>query len=126
MPRLLIAALAGLALGAGANLALVEAEPRCGARGMLDQGTLRGDGVFLAVLTAGCGQARSCTVADATGPIAREIVPRGIEQDCVALNQYVGAGLNAIPGYLTGECFARAELAPPPRTIHPEHRCDPR
>lgn len=126
MKRLLTVALAGAALGAGGNLALVEPEPRCGARAMLDQGTLRGDGVFLAVMTSGCGEARSCTVADATSPIAREIVPRGVEQDCVAFNQYIGAGLNSIPGYLTGECWSRAETAPPPRTHHPERRCERR
>ncbi len=126
MKRLLIVALAGATVGAGAALALVPPDSRCGARGMLDQGTLRGDGVLLAVMTARCGEARSCTVADATRPIARELVPAGVEQDCVAFNQYIGAGLNAIPGYLTGECFSRAEVAPPPRTLYPEHRCGPR
>lgn len=126
MKRLLIAALAGAALGAAGNLALVEPEPRCGARGMLDQGTLRGDAVLLAVMTTGCGEARSCTIADETRPIAREVVPAGVEQDCVAFNQYIGAGLNSIPGYLTGECHSRAEVAPPPRRIYPEHRCGSR
>ena len=116
--RLLIAALAGAAIGAGAHLALVDPAPRCG---LLDQGTIRGDGVFLAV---GCAGTRTCTVGDATKPIAREIVPEGVRQDCVAFNQYIGAGLNSIPGYLTGECFAFAEVDG--RRIHPEHRCDPR
>ena len=123
MQRLLIVALAGIALGIGANLALTDAERSCGARGLLDQGTIRGDGVFLAVMTAGCGEARSCTVADATKRIAREVVPAGVEQDCVAFNQYVGAGLNAIPGYLTGECFSHAEVSPPRRRLYPERRC---
>ncbi len=126
MRRLVLIALLGLLAGAGAQLALREPAPGCGSRALLDQGTLRGDGVFLAVMTAGCGEARSCTVADATKPIAREIVPAGVAQDCVAFNQYIGAGLNAIPGYLTGECFSRAEVAPPARTIHPEHRCEAR
>ena len=72
----------------------------------------------------------SCTIADATRPIAREIVPRGVAQDCVAFNQYVGAGLNQIPGYLTGECFSHAEVSAPPRLarkrLYPEHRCEAR
>ena len=118
MKRLLTVALAGLALGAGANLALDDAPARCG---QLDQGTIRGDGVFLAV---GCEGTRSCTIGDATKPIAREIVPAGVRQDCVAFNQYIGAGLNSIPGYLTGECFAFAEVDG--KRLHPEHRCDPR
>ena len=118
MTRLLIVALAGLALGAGANLALDDPPARCG---LLDQGTIGGDGVFLAV---GCEGTRSCTVGDATKPIAREIVPVGVRQDCVAFNQYIGAGLNAIPGYLTGECFAFAETDG--RRFYPEHRCEAR
>ena len=118
MKRLLTVALTGLALGAGTNLALMDQSRGCG---LLDQGTARGDGVFLAV---GCEGARSCTVGDATKPIAREMVPDGVRQDCVAFNQYVGAGLNAIPGYLTGECFAFAEVDG--TRFHPEHRCDPR
>ena len=51
MKRLLTVALAGLALGAGANLALTEPPPPCA---RLDQGTIRGDGVFLA-----CGRIAS-------------------------------------------------------------------
>ena len=126
MRRLLALAVAGLAAGAGAQLALVEPEPRCGSRALLDQGTLRGDGVFLAVLTEGCGERRSCTVADATKAIAREVVPAGVAQDCVAFNQYIGAGLNAIPDYLTGECFSHAGVSPPPRKLYPRRRCAPR
>ncbi len=118
MKRLPIVALAGLALGAGANFAASDPRPRCG---LLDQGTLRGDGVFLAV---GCEGARSCTIGDATKAIAREVVPEGVRQDCVAFNQYIGAGLNAIPGYRTGECFAYAEIDG--RRHHPEHRCGSR
>ena len=118
MPRLLTVALAGLALGAGANFALDGPPAPCG---LLDQGTIRGDGVFLAV---GCEGTRTCTIADATKPIAREIVAEGVRQDCVAFNQYIGAGLNAIPGYLVGECFAFAQVDG--RRRHPEHRCDPR
>ncbi len=113
--RVAALAVAGLLGGVGAQFALVEPERPCA---RLDQGTTRGDGVFLAV---GCAGARSCTVGDATSAIAREIVPDGVRQDCVAFNQYIGAGLNAIPGYLTGECFAYAEIDG--RRLHPEHRC---
>jgi hypothetical protein len=39
------------------------------------------------------------------------VVASGIEQDCVAFNQFVGAGFNAIPGYVTGECFGAATVS---------------
>ena len=32
-------------------------------------------------------------------------------EDCVAFNQFIGAGLKQIPGYVVGECFGRARLA---------------
>lgn len=114
--RLVALAIAGLAVGATVQLALIEPVAPCA---RLDQGTVGGDGVFLAV---GCEGTRSCTVGDATRPIAREVVPAGVRQDCVVFNQYIGSGLNSIPGYLTGECFAFAEVDG--RRIHPEHRCD--
>ena len=113
-----LAVLAGLLLGAATQLALVEPEPPCA---RLDQGTVRGDGVFFAV---GCAGTRSCTIGDATSPIAREVVPAGVQQDCVAFNQYIGAGLNAIPGSLTGECYAFADVGG--RRLYPEHRCGER
>jgi hypothetical protein len=69
--------------------------------------------VFFAVVPRPCSGAGEtvCEVGDATGPIDREIVAAGIEQDCVAFNQFVGAGFNAIPGYVTGECFGVATVS---------------
>ena len=52
-----------------------------------------------------------CEVGDGTGAIDREVVAAGIDQECVAFNQFVGAGFNAIPGYVTGECFGVARVS---------------
>jgi hypothetical protein len=68
--------------------------------------------VFFAVVPRPCSGVgeTACEVGDGTGPIDREVVAAGIEQDCVAFNQYVGAGFNAVPGYVTGECFGVATV----------------
>jgi hypothetical protein len=67
-------------------------------------GSSAADGVFFAVVPRPCSGAGEtvCEVADGTGSIDREVVAAGIDQDCVAFNQFVGAGFNAIPGYVTG------------------------
>jgi hypothetical protein len=69
--------------------------------------------VFFAVVPRPCSGLgeTACEVADATGPIDREVVAAGIDQDCVAFNQFVAAGFNAIPGYVTGECFGVARVS---------------
>lgn len=124
----LAALIAGLAAGAGAVLAFTDAPRGCEPRGLRDAGTLRGDGVLLARVTGVCGDldgAVSCTIGDGTSPIAGEVVPRGVAQDCAVFNQYIGAGLPAASGYLSGECFTYARVSAPglERTIHPENRC---
>ena len=43
---------------------------------------------------------------------------------CFGGDQFIGAGLNLVQGYLTGECFAFAEVVG--RRFHPEHRCEAR
>src|SRR5512132_1154349 len=67
----------------------------------------------------GCGGHRdaaadACARAGCAGgssAIDREVVAAGIDQDCVAFNQFVGAGFNAIPGYVAGECFGAATVS---------------
>jgi hypothetical protein len=86
------------------------------------------DGVFAALLKRGCDddQVRACTVGDGHGPIDRETVPAGVRQDCFAFNQFIGSGLNAIPGYATGECFGRASIrigTGEPIVRYPRRRC---
>jgi hypothetical protein len=75
-------------------------------------GTEVSDGLFAARIPAACeiDRRRSCTVADGHGPIAREIVPAGVAQDCFASIRFVGAGATQLPGYAAGECFCVALL----------------
>ena len=71
----------------------------------------------------------TCEVGDGGGPIDRETVPAGVVQDCVAFNQHVGAGLDQVPGFRTGECFGRARVwigdEAAPRVRPAPHRCLP-
>jgi hypothetical protein len=102
------AALAALAGCGGHRDAVTDACTRAGFAG----GSSAADGVFFAVVPRPCSGTGEtvCEVADGTGPIDREVVAAGIDQDCVAFNQFVGAGFNAIPGYVTGECFGVARV----------------
>ena len=69
-------------------------------------------------------------MGDGTSEIVRETVAAGSRVDCFAFNQFVGAGLNQIPGYLAGECFGYARLLAPAvglhRTAYPTFRCPTR
>ena len=128
-PALLAAAVAGLlAGGVGWPLARAGAEDPCADAGFV-AGSDRTDGLFAARIPAGCGTdgERTCRVGDGTSEIVRETVAAGSELDCFAFNQFVGAGLNQIPGYLAGECFGRARLTAPSadldRTAYPSFRC---
>jgi hypothetical protein len=133
MRRRVAAGLAAIAVAAcsvcaacgGGRGAVADACAHAGFNG----GASAADGVFFAAVPrpcAGTGET-ACAVGDGTGPIDREVVAAGIEQDCVAFNQFVGAGFNAIPGYVTGECFGvatvsvRGRLAPAVR--HAPRRC---
>jgi hypothetical protein len=113
-------ACAGCGGGAGA-----DACSSAGFRG----GASAADGVFFAVVPRPCSGAgqTACTVGDGTSAIDREVVAAGIEQDCVAFNQFVGAGFNAIPGYVTGECFGVATVSVDGRLMrterHAPRRC---
>lgn len=84
----------------------------CGRAGF-SGGSTASDGVFFAVVPRPCSGTGEtvCEVGDGTGAIDREVVAAGIDQDCVAFNQFVGAGFNAIPGYVTGECFGVAKVS---------------
>jgi hypothetical protein len=131
-PTLLAAAVAGLlAGGVGWPLAREGAEDPCTGAGFV-AGSDRTDGLFAARIPAGCGteQERTCRVGDGTSEIVRETAAAGSELDCFAFNQFVGAGLNQIPGYLAGECFGRARLTAPAagldRTAYPTFRCPTR
>jgi hypothetical protein len=107
------AVLAALSTAAcGGARAPAEAPDPC-ARAGFSGGTTAADGAFFAVIPRGCarGHRQECTVGDATGPIDREVVDAGVEQSCVAFNQFVGSGLSQVPGYVTGECFGRATVA---------------
>jgi hypothetical protein len=124
---------------AAACIAAIAAGSACGGKGGavgdacghagFSGGSSAADGVFFAVVPRPCSGdgETACTVGDATGPIDREVVAAGIEQDCVAFNQYVGAGFNAIPGYVTGECFGVATVSVdrrvPPTARHAPRRC---
>jgi hypothetical protein len=110
VPVLVAGALAIAACGGGRDRpAAADACARAGFSG----GTTAADGEFFAVIPRGCarGRAQECVVADGTGPIDREVVDAGIEQSCVAFNQFVGSGLTQVPGYVTGECFGRAAVS---------------
>ena len=132
-PAALVSAVVPLAIlaggcGGGADGSRGGASDPC-ARAGFSGGSSAVDGVFFAVIPRGCGAgaARRCTVADGTGPIDTETVDAGIDQSCVAFNQYVGSGLTQIPGYVTGECFGRAVVsggrALAPRTRFAPRRC---
>jgi hypothetical protein len=131
MPRAAAAVLAALALaGCGAGRPAAQTPDPCATAGF-SGGTTAADGAFFAVIPRGCarGRAQTCTVADGTGPIDREIVDTGVEQSCVAFNQFVGSGLSQVPGYVTGECFGRATVAAAgalaPRTRFAPRHCLP-
>ena len=116
-PAVLVAVVAPLAILVGGCGGGVDGPRRGGpdacARAGFSGGSSAADGVFFAVIPRGCGvgAARRCTVADGTGPIDTETVDAGIDQSCVAFNQFVGSGLSQVPGYVTGECFGRATVA---------------
>jgi hypothetical protein len=103
------AALALAACGGGGERAAAGPCARAGFAG----GSSGSDGLFFAVVARACARGRrtACTIADGTGPIERELVERGLDQSCVAFNQFVGSGSTQIPGYVTGECFGRAEVS---------------
>jgi hypothetical protein len=129
---LLAAAAAGLLAGGVAlPLARSAAEDPCAGAGFV-AGAERTDGLFAARIPARCGteEQRTCRVGDGTSEIVRETVAAGSRLDCFAFNQFVGAGLNQIPGYLAGECFGRARLEAPAarlaRTAYPTFRCGER
>jgi hypothetical protein len=129
VPTLLAAAVAGLLAGGVAwPLARDGAQDPCADAGFV-AGSDRTDGLFAARIPAGCGTAgeRTCRVGDGTSEIVRETVAADSQLDCFAFNQFVGAGLNQIPGYLAGECFGRARLEAPAaglkRTAYPTFRC---
>ena len=110
-----MAAAAGLlAGGVVLPLARGSGEDPCARAGFV-AGAERTDGLFAARIPAACGSAgeRICRVGDGTGEIVRETVAAGSRLDCFAFNQFVGAGLNQIPGYLAGECFGWAKLSTP-------------
>ena len=125
----LAAAIAGLIAG-GVTLPLARpaAEDPCSGAGFA-AGAERTDGLFAARIPAACGTQgpRTCRVGDGTSEIVRETVAAGSRLDCFAFNQFVGAGLNQIPGYLAGECFGWARLEAPAadlkRTAYPTFRC---
>jgi hypothetical protein len=121
----LLAAVAGGGCGGGAGGGAGALPPACRGAGFVN-GPEVADGVFAARIPAACelGRVRTCVVADGHGPIAREIVPARVDQDCFAFNQYVGAGGNQIPGYASGECFGRALVSTPPRDERSTFRCD--
>jgi hypothetical protein len=110
--RALVCVLAVAALGAVGCGSSSRAPDPC-ARAGFSGGTSGSDGEFFAVIPRGCAseQTRVCTVADATGPIDREVVDAGIDASCVAFNQFVGSGMTQVPGYVTGECFGRASVS---------------
>jgi hypothetical protein len=127
-----VAALVAVVAAALATVVLVEGgedRPRCPAVA-LSQGTDEADGVFAALAKRGCeeGVVRTCTVGDGHSPIASETVPKGIREDCFAFNQFIGSGLNSIPGYATGECFGWADfrLGARARSRSSRHPCDSR
>jgi hypothetical protein len=98
--RVPLAVLAGIVAGTAGGLAVPRVggePPPCPAQAGFDRGSIGGDGVFLAYVSRGCGDVagKTCVVADATKRIVAEHVDAGIAQDCVAFNQYIGAGLNA-------------------------------
>ena len=66
---------------------------------------------------------KTCTAGDLDGPIEREVVERGVRQDCVAFSQFIGAGVGR-----GGECTGTAETAAGPaagrRIDYPKRRCE--
>jgi hypothetical protein len=107
-------------------------QPDACSRAGFSAGSTVGDGLFFAVAPRACARRgeTSCEVGDGTGAIDREVVAKGIEQDWVAVTQFVGVGFNTIPGYVTGECFGVAVVrvrGGPGRTDRrTPHACDPK
>jgi hypothetical protein len=117
----------GFAVGVAAQFAFGDPQHApCGGPGFAN-GSDPSDGAFAAVVRRGCADddAKRCTVADATSAINTEVVPQDVRLDCHAFNQFVGSGLNGVPGYVTGECFGRArvESVDGTRVAHPRFRC---
>jgi hypothetical protein len=95
--RLAAAAALGALAGCGGHRgAAADACDRAGFSG----GSSAADGVFFAVVPRPCSGTGEtvCEVGDGTGPIDREVVAAGIDQDCVAFNQFVGAGIQCDTG----------------------------
>jgi hypothetical protein len=76
----------------------------------LSAGSTDYDGVFFSVVGRGCVRGRGvwCEVGDRRGPIARETIDPGIDQDCVVYNQFVRTGVASGSGRYLGECGGRA------------------
>ncbi|MBD0282491.1 MAG: hypothetical protein ICV69_09920 [Thermoleophilaceae bacterium] len=86
------------------------------------------DGVFFAVVSRDCARSRGawCETRDRRGPIARETVDPGIDQDCVVYSQFIGTGLATGSGRYLGECAgtARAGTGGRPDVVSgPDERC---
>jgi len=86
-----------------------DSKESCPAAGY-SSGSTDYDGVFFAVVDRRCvgGAGASCEVRDGRGSIARRTVDRGIDQDCVVSNQFVGTGVASGSGRYLGECGGRA------------------
>jgi hypothetical protein len=86
------------------------------------------DGVFFAVVSRGCARGRGawCETRDRRGPIARETVDPGIDQDCVVYSHFIGTGLASGSGRYLGECAGTARAGAdggPDVAGGPDERC---